>query len=513
MEKIKNILPNGWEIPSLNADIGQSNLPSFLDGNFNNLHQDSRNVQMGDLFVAITCDRTNDHVRSAIAAGAVAIFVEKNFYQAQESQLPRANYILVDNTRAAFSEMAATLYPDQPERIFAVTGTNGKSSVVTFLRQILGFLNERAVSFGTVGLEFSSDELRQDPSLQKLTLPKLTTPDAFSLHKLLHELKKESVTDFMFEASSHGLDQYRLHQVRVTVAAFTNLTQDHLDYHGTLESYFASKTRLFTEILVPGGVAVLNAASSYTRSLQLLLKQHEVRILTYGVNVTADLEAKNVHLEADHIAFDLYFQGTMKGAYRLRMVGDFQLENVLCATTMAMAEGFSLEKIVPCFEKLVSAKGRMELAGIKDNGARIYVDYAHTPDALERSLDALRSHLTGTSGQLSLVFGCGGNRDVLKRPLMGEIAHKKADRVIITDDNPRDEDPDFIRAQILSHCPTGINISNRNEAISTAIEGLGPQDILLVAGKGHERGQIVKDQILTFDDVDVVRKAIRVISN
>lgn len=511
MTKIIKLLTCDPELYSfLEGESFEGHHPIFCDNDFVNIQQDSRKVQTGDLFVAITCDQTADHIRTAVAAGAVAVVVEKKLYQTQENQLPRANYLLVEDARVAFGALATCLYPDQPDRIYAVTGTNGKSSVVTFLRQIMEFLKQKSASFGTVGLELSKDFLEQESFYKQLSLPKLTTPDALSLHKLLHELKKRDVTDFMFEASSHGLAQYRLHRVGVTVAAFTNLTQDHLDYHGTLGAYFEAKTSLFTEILKDGGTAVLNAASPLTRSLKLLLDQRNVKIITYGVGVAADLMASHVRLEPDHIAFDLYHEETFKGAFQVRMVGDFQLENVLCATAMAMAEGFPLEEIAPFFEKLRSAKGRMELAGVKANGARIYVDYAHTPDALGRALEALRSHLKTTSGRLFLVFGCGGNRDVLKRSQMGEIADMKADCVIVTDDNPRDEDPNFIRAQILSHCPKGIDVANRNDAITNAIGALGPHDILLVAGKGHERGQIVKDQVLSFDDIEVVRQLIRI---
>lgn len=509
MTKIINLLACDPELYSFpEGGSLEGHYPTYCDNDFVGIQQDSRKVQKGDLFIAITCDQIADHIRSAVAAGAAAIVVEKQTYLTQESQLPRSNYLLVENARLAFGALAACLYPDQPDRIYAVTGTNGKSSVVTFLRQILGFLKQKSASFGTVGLELSKDSQEQDSFSKQLNLPKLTTPDALSLHKLLHELKQKGVTDFMFEASSHGLAQYRLHRVGVTVAAFTNLTQDHLDYHGTLGEYFEAKTRLFTEILKEGGAAVLNAASPLTRSLKLLLNQRNVNIITYGVGVAADLEARHVRLEPDHIAFELYCNEVFKGAFQVPMVGDFQLENVLCATAMAMAEGFPLEKITPFFEKLRSAKGRMELAGVKANGARIYVDYAHTPDALERALEALRSHLKSTSGRLFLVFGCGGNRDVLKRSQMGEIADMKADCVIVTDDNPRDEDPTYIRAQILSHCPKGIDMANRNDAINNAIGALEPHDILLVAGKGHESGQIVKDQVLNFDDIEVVRQLI-----
>lgn len=499
-----------------------------LDRPVNALQMDSRKIQAGDVFVAITCDASVEHIQTAIQSGASCVVLEQDLLQREghvlSAILSKTSYVPVDNARKTLGILASRFYQRQPSTIYAVTGTNGKSSVVTFLRQTLGLLGHRAASYGTVGLEMDGG------SLMELDLPKLTTLDALSLHHLLDSLSEQKVDHFAFEASSHGLDQYRLHQAKVTVAAFTNLTQDHLDYHETMDAYFEAKSRLFTQVLVDGGTAVINGDSPYAKSLSLMLQDRDVTVLTYGVTDASgggyDLEARSVSLEPGSIVFDLYQSGDFIRKYRLSIVGNFQVENILCMLGMVLG-GLNQRRSIPLtlkdilgdntspdlLSQLISARGRMEYAGqVRDGhnkGAAIYVDYAHTPDALSRALQALRLHLENTGGQLHLVFGCGGNRDALKRHQMGQIAHELADQVIITDDNPRDEDPEFIRAQILASCPGAKGIPDRYTAIRIAIESLGQGDILLVAGKGHETGQIIRGKVLPFDDGAVVGELLR----
>lgn len=469
---------------------------------FQGLTSNSRQVESGYLFVAVTCDEVVSHIVSALEKGAAAVVIEAAILEQNQSRLPKACYIPVKNTRRSLSQLAEKFYPKQPRVIAAVTGTNGKSSVVTFVRQIWEHLGIGAASFGTLGLETTRKKVETN-----LFLPKLTTPDAISLHQLLQELTETDIDHFVFEASSHGLDQYRLHAVKVTVAGFTNLTQDHLDYHETMEAYFEAKSKLFTEVLALDGTAVINNDSPYAKSLKLLIQSRGIKVMTYGIESSADLIARGIQLHNSSIEFELSADGKTWDTVRIPMVGNFQVENLLCAIGMVMTEGVSFESIISILPQLQSAPGRMQLAGTTHEGAAIYVDYAHTPDALVRALTALRSHLT-ESGELHVVFGCGGNRDTAKRNAMGAAAEAFADIVYVTDDNPRLEDPSFIRAQVLSGCPKGWEVADRFVAIETAIQALKSNDILLVAGKGHETGQIIGPDIIPFDDVQVVQKVL-----
>jgi UDP-N-acetylmuramoyl-L-alanyl-D-glutamate--2,6-diaminopimelate ligase len=403
--------------------------------------------------------------------------------------------LTVASSRRALSQAASLLYPDQPEVIVAVTGTNGKSSVVTSVRQIWQKLGLAAASIGTLGVDLSYK------AKVKVDLPatKLTTPDALTFHQTLNTLAQSQVTHCAFEASSHGIDQYRLHEVRLAAAGFTNLSQDHLDYHETMDAYFEAKAKLFMEILPSDKTAVLNVASSYFSALKAMILGRGQAVISYGVDLEADLMATNIRLSTDQIRFDLTFQGQTWSDIPLNMVGAFQVENVLCAMGLVLAGGVSASSIVATLPSLCSAPGRMELVVKTSEGSTIFIDYAHTPDALSRALMALRKHVIG-NGRLRVVFGCGGNRDAKKRVQMGEIALTLADDIYVTDDNPRDEDPAFIRAQILVACPGAHEIGDRHQAIRTAIRQMRPDDVLLIAGKGHEHGQIVGDKVIPFDD-------------
>ncbi len=481
-------------------------LPQFKtsplgDVSFNQIQSDSRLIQSGDLFIAINCDQVIDNVRVALDRGASVILADFSIADELGRQFPDVLILGVDNTREALSLSAVALYPRQPEHIYAVTGTNGKSSIVNFIRQILGELGRTAVSIGTVGLEFSP----KMAVLPKIDMPKLTTPDAMSMHRLLSQLTDAGVTDVAFEASSHGLDQYRLHQVKVTSAGFTNLTQDHLDYHGSMEAYFNAKVKLFTDVLTPNGSATINVGCPYGKSLALMLAHRPIHVITYAVGAEADLVADRIQLESGVLKFDLTYQQHNYGTQTVQIAGIFQIENILCAIGMIMGQGVALPDILKVLPQIKSARGRMEYVGSSVSGGAVYVDYAHTPDALMRALQALRLH--AQNARVHVVFGCGGNRDSLKRPLMGKIADDLADVIVITDDNPRHEDPSFIRAQIMAQCPRAIEIGDRREAIATAIAGLSQGDVLLIAGKGHETGQLIKDTTVPFDDRDVARES------
>lgn len=470
-----------------------SELLSFLNP-FVGLSHDSRNVKVGDVFVVIPCDQAESHAGAAIKAGAIALIAEPGFVEAMAGKVSLP-IITVASSRRALSQAAALLYSEQPEIIVAVTGTNGKSSVVTAVRQIWQQLGFAAASIGTLGVDLSyKAKVKVD-----LPVTKLTTPDALTFHQTLNTLAQSQVTHCAFEASSHGIDQYRLHGVRLTAAGFTNLSQDHLDYHETMDAYFEAKAKLFMEILPIDKTAVLNVASSYYSALKAMILGRGQTVISYGVDLEADLMATNIRLSTDQIRLDLTFQGQTWSDIILNMVGAFQVENVLCAMGLVIAGGVPASSVVATLSSLCSAQGRMELVGKTPEGSAIFIDYAHTPDALSRALTALRKHVIG-NGRLRVVFGCGGNRDAKKRAQMGEIALALADDIYITDDNPRDEDPAFIRAQILVTCPTAHEIGDRHQAIRTAIRQMRPNDVLLIAGKGHERGQIVGDKVIPFDD-------------
>lgn len=492
-------------LSELAQHLGQDDvLEKFPCRPFSGLSQDSRLVKSGDIFVVIPSDQAEVNARQALLAGAVALVAEPSFVESMRDSLDGVIVFTVGSTRRSLSQIAALLYPGQPETMVAVTGTNGKSSVVTAVRQIWQALGYAAASMGTLGVDLSYQvKLNKDlPSF------KLTTPDALTFHQTLNALSTSGVTHCAFEASSHGLDQYRLHGAKLKAAGFTNLTQDHLDYHKTMAIYFEAKARLFTEVLPEKHVAVMNVASSFFPSLKAFVLGRGQQVLSYGVEQEADLVAHNIHLESDQMRFDLTFQKETWSNISVNMVGSFQIENILCAMGLVYAGGVSIDSIVKTLPSLCSAPGRMELVGKTRQGGSIFIDYAHTPDALNRSLAALRMHLTG-KGRLKVVFGCGGNRDADKRVQMGQVAQELADDVYVTDDNPRYEDPAFIRAQILGGCPKAQEIGDRNEAIRTAIHHMETEDILLIAGKGHERGQIIKDRIIPFDDRIVAQAVLK----
>jgi UDP-N-acetylmuramoyl-L-alanyl-D-glutamate--2,6-diaminopimelate ligase len=399
----------------------------------------------------------------------------------------------VKNARRALAMAAARFFPRQPKVIAAVTGTSGKTSVAAFTRQIWAELGEQAASIGTIGVVTPKREVYGS----------LTTPDPIGLHRTLDELAREGVTHLAMEASSHGLDQHRLDGVRVAAAGFTNLSRDHMDYHPTIEAYLAAKLRLFEALVVDGGTAVIDVDHAYADAVVATARMRGLKIMSVG--------RKGDGIRLISTAIDGFAQklkvahGGKEYSLALPLVGGFQVENALIAAGLAMATGSAPALVFAALEHLKGAKGRLDLAGEK-NGAPIFVDYAHKPDALEKALSALRPYV---KSRLIVVFGAGGDRDQGKRPLMGEIAVKNADRVIVTDDNPRSENPSAIRAAILKAAPGAVEIGDRHEAIRSAVNGLRPGDVLLIAGKGHETGQIIGDRTLPFSDHEAVAAALK----
>ncbi len=475
------------------ADLAIENAvvdPRFADVALTGIASDSRKVMPGDLFVAVPGTKADGlaFVPQALANGAAAVMAEKT-----PDLPPAVGFIQVSNVRRALALSAAKFYPRQPATIAAVTGTSGKTSVAAFLRQIWAALGSQAASVGTVGVVSPKGE----------TYGSLTTPDPIELHKTLDTLAGEGVTHLALEASSHGLDQHRLDGVRVAAGGYTNLSRDHLDYHPTLEAYLAAKLRLFTDLVVGGGTAVINVDDAHAPQVVAAAKKRGLKILTVGG------KGEGIHLAGTTIeGFAQVVQFAHAGRHynvRLPLVGAFQVENAAVAAGLAIATGAEPKRVFAALENLVGAKGRLEFAG-EHNGAPIFIDYAHKPDALQKALEALRPY---ASGKLIVVFGCGGDRDTGKRPIMGRIAHDNADRVIVTDDNPRSEDPAKIRAAILAEAPGATEIGDRAAAIRAGIAELKAGDVLLIAGKGHETGQIIGAKVVPFSDHEAVVEALK----
>ncbi|WP_409431898.1 UDP-N-acetylmuramoyl-L-alanyl-D-glutamate--2,6-diaminopimelate ligase [Litorimonas sp. RW-G-Af-16] len=450
---------------------------------------DSRQVQPGMIFAALpgTVLDGRKFIDSAIEKGAVAILTTTGV----EASVP---VITSDEPRLEYAKLCATLFSRQPATIVAMTGTNGKSSTVEFLRQIWAHAGKSAACFGTLGIEAPS-------GYRPLTH---TTPDALSLHKTLDELAEEGVTHAAMEASSHGLMQYRLDAVKVTAAGFSNLTQDHFDYHPTMTHYFNAKARLFTELTPANAPVVINTNDEYGQKLVEMCRARGQTVTQIGWS-GADIRIDELMPRAASQMMTLIIHGE-RHTVELPLAGEFQALNAVAALALAMVTGVSKDEALAGLEALTGVAGRMERAGQTKDGAPIFVDFAHTEDGLDKLLRSVRPH---TMGKIVIVFGCGGDRDPDKRAKMGRVAAKLADEVIVTDDNPRTEDASSIRKAVLVGCPDATEIGDRAAAIAEGIARLGPQDCLVVAGKGHERGQIIGDQIIPFSDVEEVRKALK----
>ncbi|HMN37035.1 MAG TPA: UDP-N-acetylmuramoyl-L-alanyl-D-glutamate--2,6-diaminopimelate ligase [Hyphomicrobium sp.] len=445
----------------------------------------------GMIFAALPGARTDGalFIPDAVARGAAVILAG-----ADKPVMDAGNAVLlqVANPRRVLAQIAARLHPGQPATAVAVTGTSGKTSVADFTRQIFAALGHRAASLGTIGLIKPNEAIYGS----------LTTPDPVTLHATLDALSHEGITHLAFEASSHGLDQHRLDGVKLTAAAFTNLGRDHMDYHATVEDYLAAKLRLFNELLEPGQTAVINADGAFADRVVAAARTRGLRVITTG--------AKGETLRRLTLRNDGFAQAMVVEAFgrrhnvRLPLVGAYQAENALTAAGLAIAAGEDPAAVLSCLDRLRGVPGRLEIVG-EANGGLAIVDYAHKPEALSAALDACRPFATG---RLISVFGCGGDRDKGKRPIMGRISVGKADITIVTDDNPRTETPADIRAEILAGATGAIEIEDRAQAIAGAVKMMGKGDVVLVAGKGHETGQIVGTKVVPFSDHEVLRAAL-----
>ena len=455
------------------------------------LTADSRAVKPGSLFAAVPGTKMDglSFVPQAIAAGAVAVMAERR----PAAPLPEGvAFAEVADMRRALALTAANFYPRQPAVIAAVTGTSGKTSVAAFTRQIWAALGVKAASIGTIGVVTPTRE----------TYGALTTPDPIELHRLVDGLAGEGITHLAIEASSHGLDQHRLDGLRVGIASFTNLSRDHLDYHATLEAYLAAKLILFERLVAADGTAVIEVDHDFATEVVDAARRRGLRVIDVG-RAARGIRIVDCTVEGFSQTLTIAHEGR---EYRvnLPLVGAFQVENALVAAGQAIAGGSEPAQVFGALAGLVGAKGRLDLVGQKA-GAPIFVDYAHKPDALAKALEALRPYV---KRRLVVVFGAGGDRDAGKRPLMGAIAAEKADVVIVTDDNPRSEDPAAIRGAIIAAAPGAREIGDRGEAITQAIADLAPGDVLLIAGKGHETGQTIGGKVIPFSDHEAAARAL-----
>ncbi len=452
---------------------------------------DSRFVRDGFLFAALPGSTVHgaEFIEYALRMGAGAVLTDAAgvVLAAEVMRGSKADLIVVEDAREALARAAALWFGAQPEVMVAVTGTNGKTSVATFARQIWTALGHAAINIGTTGVEGAWSA----PSAH-------TTPDAITLHQMLADAAGAGVTHAAMEASSHGLDQRRLDGVRLRAAGFTNFTQDHLDYHGTMEAYFQAKAALFSRVLPEDGVAVINLNDPRGPELAGIADARGQRLLAVGHGEACDLRILGQRFDATGQEVRLHWQGR---AYqvRLNLIGGFQAENVALAAGLVIGAGAAAGDVFAALPGLTGVRGRMQLAATRANGAAVYVDYAHTPDAIATALRALRPHVMG---RLIVVFGAGGDRDRGKRPLMGQAAADNADVLFVTDDNPRSEDPASIRAAIMAGCPEATEVGDRAEAILRGVDALLPGDALMIAGKGHETGQVIAGEIYPFDDVE-----------
>jgi len=459
---------------------------------------DSRKVLPGSVFAALPGSEVDGSrfIAEAVNNGAIAVIAERS---PSDLSIP----VITDpNPRRLYAELAARFYGKQPATIAAITGTNGKTSVAVFTSQLWALLGHKSANLGTLGVDLLGWTDETQPKIPQI--PPLTTPDPTDLHKCLADLEQAGVSHLALEASSHGLDQFRLDGIHFTRAAYTNLSRDHLDYHGDLQSYLDAKSRLFLEVLDQDGVAVINADDPYADQISSICHARGVRVISCGVRGT-DIKIVEVQAHASGLILSLEVMGK---SYEIEtaLVGSFQVSNMVLALGLVIEDGIDVERVVPLLSKLQGARGRVELVASHPNGAAVYVDFAHTPDALETVLKALRPH---ARGKLRVVFGCGGDRDAGKRPEMGKAVCENADDVIVTDDNPRSEDPALIRQQAQVGCPGASNIGGRSAAIAEAIGRLEADDILVVAGKGHETGQKIGNIVHPFNDAGEILKIIK----
>ena len=451
---------------------------------------DSRKVEPGFLFAALpgVSVHGNDFIPQALEKGAVAILTDKVV------DIPGVEVIVRSDPAADLAALASRFYPRQPGYVVAVTGTNGKSSTVEFLRQVWAAAGIDGASLGTLGVSRGGE----------VETTGYTTPDAVALHHALDQLADDGVTHLAMEASSHGLKQRRMDGVMLSVAGFTNLTQDHLDYHPDFDDYFASKEKLFSERMPPQGKAVINIDSEWGSKMADIARARGLIVFTIGWR-GADIQIREVTPRAASQDVVFVWQGK-EHRVEIPLVGEFQILNALLAAALALMGSVSFDRVLQTLSRLEGVAGRLEKIGETEDHSPILVDYAHTPDGLDKLLRAARPH---TRGRVIVIFGCGGDRDASKRSKMGAIAAEQADYVIVTDDNPRSENPASIRASILEGCPDAQEIPDRAEAIRVGVSMLKAGDCLLIAGKGHETGQTIAGVVHPFDDREQGRKALK----
>lgn len=474
--------------------IAKANIDVALVGDvrITSITSDSRKVMPGSLFVAMPGMNADGakFVPDAVKSGASAVLAAGDV----KADVP---VVKVVDMRAAVSKIAAVFYAGQPEFCFAITGTDGKTSTADFVRQLAQLSGLDAASIGTLGLR--SEHKKINAAFPALN----TSPEPILLHETLDALAGTGVQVVAIETSSHGLDQKRADGVKFAAGAFTNLTRDHLDYHHTVDAYFTAKARLFAEVLGAGALAVLNRDDAQFDALKKICYARGLKLLSFGVHAAADYRVASVTPHAGGLDATVVLKG-QEHQLKLPLYGAFQLSNMLSAMGLLNAAGLSEVALVKLLPQLTGVPGRLEKIA-EANGAPVFIDYAHTPAALENILKTLRPH---TAKKLHVVFGCGGDRDAGKRPEMGAAAAKFADHVIVTDDNPRSEDPATIRAAIMAAAPGAQEIPDRDAAIRTAIQQLQAGDVLVIAGKGHETTQTIGNQVLPFNDADHIRKAI-----
>jgi UDP-N-acetylmuramoyl-L-alanyl-D-glutamate--2,6-diaminopimelate ligase len=485
----------------LGVGISQTLIPNHQTP-ITGITANSAEVKDGYIFVALKGEKTDgaDFIPQAIERGAAVIIglealglrLEENIASQATSHKPQA--IFAKNPRLALAKLSAAFYEKQPEHIVAITGTDGKTSTADFFRQLMFLCGKKSASMGTIGVVAGDGTMLREGTL--------TTPDPVALHKTLAEFEGAGISHIAMEASSHGLFQYRLDGVNLQAATFTNIARDHLDFHGTEENYFAAKARLFSEVLPAGKTAVLNADDAKFPELKAICEARGQRVIDYGKTAKEFyIRAITPHGAGQSVLLTLFGK---KYNVEVPLVGAFQVMNILAALGLAVGVGEDVENVLQHISQLKGVAGRLQQVAALSNGASVFIDYAHTPAALANILNTLRPH---TAGKLSVVFGCGGNRDKGKRPLMGEVASRLADFAIITDDNPRDENPAQIRAEVLVGAPNCQEIGDRKEAIYAAIQQLKAGDVLVIAGKGHEKTQIIGSKNLPFDDAEIAKKA------
>ena len=474
----------GSLIDGLDAHVGAD---ADLDQNITGFAIDNRKVARGTVFGAFQGLRVNgeDYIADAVKAGAIAVVARP------EAVVEGAIHIAHANPRRLFAQLAARYFAPFPDVTVAVTGTNGKTSTVELARQLWRMMGHHAASIGTLGVTTSVDQVSTG----------LTTPDIVTFLANMSGLRREGVSHAAFEASSHGLDQYRTEGLPVVAGAFTNLSRDHLDYHGDMDRYFDAKMRLFDEVVAADGAAVVWADDAWSDKVIARVAARGLKLLSVGEKGEA---LRLVSRTPTQLGQLLAIEGEGKRyTVNLPLIGAYQAANALTAAGLVIATGGDVAKVLELLGRVQPVRGRLERAVISKTGAPVYVDYAHTPDGLKAAIEALRPH---TKGRLIALFGAGGDRDAGKRPLMGQVAAELADHVIVTDDNPRSEEPSAIRAAVMAGARGAEEIGGRRAAIAAAIALAGKDDIVLLAGKGHEQGQIIGDRVLPFDDVTVARE-------